>query len=451
MADTGEFEKEELDHLGLLSQEDFEATSDRETAKKYRVLIQELVALRRDIQSTSELVSELKIAEELTRELVLQMISEAREKQSRSHVNKVEDKMSDVAEDRRIRIQEPIHLGRGVSSRLKFEGGDALRSSSLGLPELSTFVDLARAFSQTPAHLQWLTYQRDGDGTDHYTRFAIPKRKEGTRLISSPKPAMRAAQEWIRQEILSHLPVNQAAMAFVPGRSIVENAHRHANSEVIIRIDLKDFFPSITFGRVRQFFGSLGYNPGISTVLALICTDVPRAQASGTEAEPQSKVTKRSLPQGACTSPDLANLIASRIDSRLMGLADKHGWIYTRYADDLVFSHKEKFQKSEKIVWVVTKIVNEEGFLVNEEKTRIMNSPARQIVTGLIVNDGVRLTRKDLRKMRAFFHRCETQGFARVSAEIGKDAQAVARGYYSYVHMVTPAVARAMREKHSWI
>jgi len=98
-----------------------------------------------------------------------------------------------------------------------------------------------------------------------------------------------------------------------------------------------------------------------------------------------------------------------------------------------------------------TRVCSEEGFTVNRRKTHIMRGPNRQLVTGLMVNDGVRLTRKDLRRIRAFLHRCETNGLDTVSAELGKDARAVAHGYFAYVYMVTPSAAMKLLEKHPWI
>ena len=103
------------------------------------------------------------------------------------------------------------------------------------------------------------------------------------------------------------------------------------------------------------------------------------------------------------------------------------------------------------VISAVSRICREEGFEVNNRKTRIMRAPNRQLVTGLLVNDGVRLTRNDLRRIRAFLHRCEIRGLDTVSAELGKDAQAVAHGYFAYIFMITPGVAMRLLEKHPWI
>jgi retron-type reverse transcriptase len=162
-------------------------------------------------------------------------------------------------------------------------------------------------------------------------------------------------------------------------------------------------------------------------------------------------VGERSLPQGACTSPDLANLITVGLDARIGGLARKFGYTYSRYADDLVLSTESEEVFAAGVISAVSRVCREEGFHVNHRKTRIMRVPNRQLVTGLLVNNGVRLTRHDLRRVRAFLHRCETQGLESVSAELGKDARAVAHGYFAYIFMITPGVAMKLLEKHPWI
>ena len=349
------------------------------------------------------------------------------------------------------RLEAPTYLGRRVSSRLQFEGGDSEKLIQRGIPELSTFTDVAQVLEVTASELMWLVFERGAEGSSHYARFEIPKRAGGERLISAPKPLLRAAQQWVRVNVLSPLPVGPSAAAFRPGRSIVDNARRHSGKALVIRLDLKSFFESVTFPRIRGFFESLGYNPGVATVLALICTDAPRARITLDGETHYVIIGERSLPQGGCTSPDLCNLVTARLDARLEGLARKFGYEYSRYADDLVFSTDNEEASASIIVSAVTRICNDEGFEVNNQKTRTMRSPNRQLVTGLLVNEGVRLTRKDMRRIRAFLHRCETRGVDAVSAEIGKDAAAVAKGYFAYVYMVSPGVAVKLAEKHPWI
>lgn len=349
------------------------------------------------------------------------------------------------------RASEPTYLGRRVSSRLQFEGGDPGKLVARGIPELSNFADVAAALELNTSELMWLVFERGAEGSSHYARFEIPKRAGGYRLISAPKPLLRAAQQWVRVNVLQPLHVGPSAAAFRPGLSIVDNARRHAGKACVIRLDLTSFFESVTFPRVRGFFESLGYNSGVATVLALLCTDAPRARVTLDGETHYVIIGERSLPQGGCTSPDLCNLITARLDARLEGLARKFGYEYSRYADDLVFSTNTEEMPASTVVSAVTRICRDEGFEVNSQKTRTMRAPNRQLVTGLLVNERVRLTRRDLRRIRAFLHRCETRGVDAVSAEIGKDAASVAKGYFAYVFMVMPSAALKLAERHPWI
>ena len=149
-----------------------------------------------------------------------------------------------------------------------------------GNPELNRFSDIGSALNLELQHLQWLVYERGDSQVDHYIRFTIPKRSGGTRLISKPRPSLQKAQQWVQDTILRSQPLHPAAMAFRPGVSIVDNARLHSGAQVVVRLDLKDFFPTITFARVRGLFESFGYNPGVATVLSLLCTDSPRVMVS---------------------------------------------------------------------------------------------------------------------------------------------------------------------------
>lgn len=446
------FENEEMLRLGFLTPEAVtRAQAGESTLAEYSAVLEELANVRRQLMAADTQIAELKDIEHLLGEIRARRIERVKAERAERRAAKEADRAARTVESRRRRVEEPTYLGRRVSGSLRFTGGDPAKTAALGLPALETFLDVASALNQSPERLQWLVFERGADPTDHYTRFEIPKRSGGVRLISSPKPALRAAQEWVRTQVLAHRPVSPAATAFRPGMSILDNARPHVGAGVIVRIDVKDFFPSITFERVRGYFESLGYNSGVATVLALVCTDAPRARVT---LDGQSRfvvVGERALPQGACTSPDLANLIVLGLDARLIGLAAKLGWAFTRYADDFIFSCSNQDADAAVLVRTVTRISNDEGFRINTKKTRIMRRPNRQTVTGLLVGDDVRLTRQDLRRIRAFLHRCETQGIENVSQEIGKDARAVAKGYFAYVHMVTPETAQTIRAKHPWI
>ena len=446
------FELEEMLRLGFIAPEDLTQGKDTaQTLVAYRQTLEELAAIRRELVQLDVDISSIGSVDELIKKIRARRIETVKAERARRKAEKEAESEARRRRNEARRLNEPTFLGHRVSDRLQFEGGDPERIIQGGLPVLSTFTDIAEAVELTPSELQWLTYERGADSTDHYTRFEIPKRTGGRRLISTPKPAMRAAQQWVRSNVLAPLPLSPSAAAFRQGRSIVDNAKRHSGKSCVIRMDLKDFFPSITFPRVRGFFESLGYNPGVATVLALLCTDAPRARVTLDGKTQHVVIGHRALPQGACTSPDLSNVIAGKLDARLAGLARSFGYDYTRYADDLVFSTDVEDTAATIVVSAARRICTAEGFVVNSLKTRTMRAPNRQVVTGLLVNSSVRLTRRDLRRIRAFLHRCETHGIEAVSAEIGKDAAAVAKGYFAYIFMVTPSVALKLAERHPWI
>jgi hypothetical protein len=417
----------------------------------YSQALDELSVIKREMKAAEARAAEISIVTGIIKNVRDQRSGLMKADRSVKQAHSETDREEQQAASKERRRTAPTFLGRRVSARLKFDGGDPDAVAAKGLPALALFTDIVEALELTPEILQWLTYERGADTTDHYTRFAIPKRGGGRRLISTPKPVMRAAQQWVRTNVLVPLPVSDYAAAFRPGKSIADNARLHSGKACVIRLDLRDFFGTVTFHRIRGFFESLGYNPGVATVLTLICTDAPRSRVTLDGKTSLVIVGDRSLPQGACTSPDLANLITFGLDARIAGLARKFGYTYTRYADDLVLSTANEEVFAAGVISAVSRICREEGFEVNNRKTRIMRAPNRQLVTGLLVNDGVRLTRNDLRRIRAFLHRCEIRGLTAVSAELGKDAQAVAHGYFAYIFMITPGVAMRLLEKHPWI
>ena len=352
-----------------------------------------------------------------------------------------------------LKAERPPHLGAGVSDRLDFTGGDGQRIAQEGLPALEILPDLATRLDMSTSEVQWLSYHRAVATIDHYSRFQIPKRSGGRRTISSPKPRLRIAQSFIKTEILDHLTPSVNATGFRPGMSIVNNAEPHVGAALVVRIDIKDFFPSITFPRVRGYFESIGYNPGIATVLALLCTESPRSTVDFQGQRYFVARGPRGLPQGASTSPGLANLIARGIDGRLNAWAEGRPevWRYTRYADDLIFSSNDPEADVASLLATAKTVISGEGFVINDKKTAVMRAPHRRMVTGLMVNTDIRVSRRQMRRLRAFFHQCETRGLDAVSADIGRDARQVAKGHLAYVHMVSPEQAQALLNRHPWV
>ncbi len=442
---------EEMLRLGFITDQDL-------AVKKVKQA--EISALIQELQPTVEELTEIQ------RKLMTYGSTEAMIKQIRSEriemVKRRREERKIEKERNRVIRQEAWEvakrtkapfLGVGVSTRLTFEGGDSAALSQRGLPTLNTLADIAVAMNMTSEDLVWLCYERSTTETDHYTRFEIPKRSGGVRLISSPKPKMRLAQSWINQSIVEKLTPSRYCYAFRPKISILDNAKQHLHKSVIVKLDVKDFFPSITFNRVRGYFEYLGYNPGVATVLALVSTDAPRVRITINGKSQIVAVGARSLPQGACTSPGLANLIASRLDTRLAGLIETLDgqWSYTRYADDLTFSTTDSEPPIGQLIAAVSRIAKDENFEIKGEKTRIMRSPRRQSVTGLIVGNDVRIPKATIKKMRALFHNIETRGKDAVTEELGKDAINVARGYWAYLYMVSPTQANKYLIKHKWL
>ena len=187
--------------------------------------------------------------------------------------------------------------------------------------------------------------------------------------------------------MLSKIPLEAEAHGFVKNRSTVTNAAPHVGQGVVLNVDLKDFFPTVTFRRVRGLFQSLGYSPAVATVLGLLCTEAPRRKVAFDGAEWWVAVGERCLPQGAPTSPILANAISRKLDRRLRGRLAKKGWTYTRYADDLSFS-KKTFPRGELgfLHASIRHVVQDEGFALNPKKGRAQGRGGRQDVTGIVVN-----------------------------------------------------------------
>jgi RNA-directed DNA polymerase len=307
---------------------------------------------------------------------------------------------------------------------------------------LHTPADLAVALDLTIPRLRWLAFHTEVATRTHYVRFSVPKKCGGTRTLSAPHKTLAWTQRWIFNNILKRLPVNSAAHGFVTGRSIVSNARPHADRAVLINFDLADFFPSVPFPRVRSLFQRLGYSGAVATLLALLCTECPRREVRYDGRTYFVATGPRGLPQGACTSPALANQVARRLDRRLAGLAKKLNLVYTRYADDLTLSSAEPM--NERIGYLMARvrhIAEDEGFTINEKKSRVLRKNSAQIVTGLVVNDKPTLPRREIRRLRAILHRAAREGLDRQNRAGHPHFVAQLQGKIALLHMIRPELA----------
>jgi retron-type reverse transcriptase len=337
------------------------------------------------------------------------------------------------------RATDIVFLGRGVSKGLADRRANIEVLQRFQLPILATPADVAKALGLSIPKLRWLAFHCVASQRTHYIRFSVPKKSGGLRELAKPHKELDRSQRWILANILEKIPVHPAAHGFVAGRSTVTGAAIHTNQAAVINCDLEDFFPSITFPRVMGFFRRVGYSPAVATILALLCTECPRRTVSLSGVKYHVATGSRGLPQGASTSPALSNLIAWKLDQRFAGLAKKFGCQYTRYADDLTFSGSDEI--TGKIGWFLAKvrhIAQDEGFRLNEKKTRVQRPHTAQVVTGLIVNERPGVPRNMVRRLRAILHRAKFEGLEKQNREGRPNFKGWVEGMVAYVHMANP-------------
>jgi retron-type reverse transcriptase len=250
-------------------------------------------------------------------------------------------------------------------------------------------------------------------------------------------PLLRRAQEYLLEQILERVPAHEVAHGFTKDRSILTNAAPHVSKAFVVNLDVKDFFPSITFGRVKGLFSELGYSEQVATLMSLICTEPPRIAAEVEGRRYYVAMGQRSLPQGACTSPAITNILCRRLDRRLSGLAQRMAVAYTRYADDLTFSGDDPAIAG----WLlkcVRSVLRDEGFEEHPQKTRVMRRGRRQEVTGLNVNDKPSISRRSRRELRAILHNAARHGLKSQNRENRPNFAAYLRGKVAFACMVEP-------------
>jgi RNA-directed DNA polymerase len=398
---------------------------------------QEMDKVRPDLVHARQIADEAVARSKAEREALKQKKKEEAAERKRHHAEAVA----------RRRATDIVFLGRGVSRGLADRRANVEKLESLGLPVLATPADVAEAMGFPIPRLRWLAFHAEAATRTHYVRFTVPKRSGGTRELASPHRDLRKCQQWILWNVLAKLPVHEAAHGFVRGRSTVTNAGGHAGRACVVNTDLREFFPSITFPRVMGLFRGMGYSPAAATILALLCTESPRRTVDYAGQVYHVATGPRALPQGACTSPALSNLVTRRLDARLAGLADKLGWAYTRYADDATFSVTgEAAGRVGYLLARIRHITAEEGFAVNEQKTRVLRRNAAQTVTGIVVNRRPGVPRKLVRRLRSILHHAKTEGLAAQNRRGHPHFEAWVRGMVAYISMVNPKQAQPLQQ-----
>jgi len=294
----------------------------------------------------------------------------------------------------RLVMRTPSNFGSIGEEELRVEFG-----------KLRSRLDVAKLLCVSDRGLRHLLYGIPKDSL--YYSFSIPKKRGGARQITAPNIRLKTLQRRLARVFTTVFRPRDSAHGFIRGRGIKTNAQLHTRRRHILNVDLKDFFPAINFGRVRGMLMANPYGcvPEVATTFAQICCH------------------NNQLPQGAPTSPVVSNMICARLDSLLINLTRQYRCRYSRYADDITISSNspifpatiaEKTDQAGKFTYVIgrslQRIVENNGFRINEKKTRLQRPNERQMVTGLVTNKRVNTSRAFIREIRAMLHNWESKG-----------------------------------------
>lgn len=213
----------------------------------------------------------------------------------------------------------------------------------------------------------------------YYCDYTIPKRNGGVRHISSPTLQLMAIQrEILKQILLPKFKAPSCCTGFVKNKNIIDNVKPHLKNIYVLKMDVKDFFPSIKQQQVQKLFETLEYSKKVSSILARLCCRYG------------------SIPQGAPTSPILSNMVMQAVDEKIVQLCDNYNFVYTRYADDITISSNNEINPD--IALQIQKFLAEDGFEVKKEKTHFYGKNSKKIITGVSISSGVpKLPRKTKR------------------------------------------------------
>jgi RNA-directed DNA polymerase len=363
---------------------------------------------------------------------------------------------ADRAFQRALERNNPsIHFARWASPVMTPAAGPP---SSWTVPAITTPAELASFLEVGPGELDWFADIQGRERTcrvealRQYRYRWVAKPSGSFRLIEAPKPRLKAIQRRLLDEVLVHIPAHESAHGFRPGRSITTFAAPHIGQAIVLRMDLRDFFVSITSAGVFAIYLTAGYPEHVARMLSGLCTNtvptqvlrqVTRAAADESGSmlpwQDQRPYACPHLPQGSPTSPALANLVAYRFDARLAGLSAAAGAIYTRYADDLVFSGDDSFARSiHRFSTQVAAIAIEEGFALQHRKTRIMRQGVRQCAAGVVINQKINMARDDYDRLKAILCNCVRHGAAEQNRSNVADFRAHLAGRVAHAARLNP-------------
>jgi retron-type reverse transcriptase len=323
----------------------------------------------------------------------------------------------------------------------------ARRLLSNGLPVIFDIGHLAHYMNLSKRRLLEISEKKD------YYCYLAPKKNGGKRRIIVPNDNLKMVQKWINIHVLQAIEPLECVTGFVKKKSIVDNAKIHENKNYVLNFDIKDFFESITKERIERLFYAIGYKHEIALFLADICTTTVNKEYiqwrfnayDAMHFEPLFSKKEPFLVQGAPTSPAIANMVCYGMDKKLMKYAKRHGINYSRYADDITFSadNQEDLPKVE----YIKRLMAEEHFILNEQKTKLLKEGMRQEVTGLLINDHVRIPRVYKKDIYRHLHFCLKYGgishFSRIHSHYNMSRDWLLGRIY-FVNAVEPEEAKKM-------
>src|SRR5579875_385458 len=335
------------------------------------------------------------------------------------------------------------------------------------VPELADRLELDLGQLAWLADVRGLERTAADERLRNYRYRWVARRSGLPRLIEAPKLRLKEIQRWILREILAQVPAHDAAHGFTRGRSAITHASLHCGRPAVLSLDLRDFFPSVAAGRVYGIFRTLGYPPSVAHALTGLCTNVtallawdalPVSQGhhsggkvpGGARFHLGRALATPHLPQGAPTSPALANLSAFGLDRRLTGLAGAFDLRYSRYADDLTLSGAALTgRRSAAVADYAAAIAREEGFALQPRKSRLRTAARRQLVTGVVVNAHPNLARDEYDRLRATLHRLALDGPPHDDGAV--DLRAQLRGRVAWAESLNPARGAKLRRLYEAI
>ena len=279
---------------------------------------------------------------------------------------------------------------------------------SLGIPMITDFEDLVKELRLSSNLVYWLA----SDAKERYEVFKVKKKDNSDRIIAAPVLSLKIVQRWILENILYKIKTSPYSFGFAKGEKspLALCAEKHKNNLYVLKMDIRNFYPSISREKIYYIFSEIGYNTEISNLLTNVCT------------------YNNSLPQGAVTSPYISNLVLRKLDFRIAGYCNKRDIVYTRYADDMIFSSDNR-DVLKKIYGMIRKIVEDEGFVLNDKKTLFMTPKGHKKVLGLTINNGIiKVSREMKRSLRALIH------YQIATSDYSFNQQI--RGYISYINSI---------------